>query len=71
VGDYPPPGVPPPPFGWRRKEPVWAFILIGLGILFLLQSLGVVSDIFHFTWPLLLIGAGVWLIISRTRGGSK
>jgi len=71
VGEYPPPGVPPPPFGWRRKEPIWAFILIGLGILFLLQSLGVVSNIFHFTWPLILIGVGVWLIISRTRGGTK
>jgi len=58
-----------------RREPVGAIVLIGLGILFLLAQL----DIFHgrllaFTWPLLLIALGVWLIVRRmddTQGGSK
>jgi len=57
--------------GWRRKEPVWAFVLIGLGVIFLLQSLGVVGHIFHYAWPVLLIGLGIWMIVSRTQGGSK
>lgn len=77
------PGVPPPPalgsaqwmtgFGHRR-EPVGAIILIALGLLFLLQSMGFVSHILHFAWPLFLIGLGVWMIVSRMghgQGGPK
>jgi hypothetical protein len=84
---YPDPNLPPippiPPVSpeywhplfWRRKEPVGAIILIGLGLLFLLGQL----DIFHgrlaeFAWPLMLIGVGVWLIVRRvgeSQGGSK
>ena len=63
-----------PPMGWRRREPVFAFVLIGLGIIFLLQSLGFVGHILHYLWPLMLIGLGVWLVIRRvgyTQGGSK
>jgi hypothetical protein len=60
---------------WRRKEPVGAVILIALGLLFLLGQL----DLFHgrlieFTWPLVLIGLGVWLVVRRindSQGGSK
>jgi hypothetical protein len=80
-GTYPPgyiPPVPPAPavrpFGYRGREPVWAFILIGLGIIFLLQSVHIFSHVFHYIWPILLIGAGVWLIVRRTgfkQGGSK
>ena len=63
------------PVYWRRKEPVGAIVLIGLGLLFLLAQL----DIFHgrlleFTWPLFLIGLGVWLIVRRlgeSQGGPK
>jgi hypothetical protein len=63
-----PPGVDPtiPPF--RRREPVGALVLIGLGVLFLLNSL----DIFHFDWfgrlwPLLIIAFGAFLFIRRSR----
>src|ERR1700739_167652 len=67
----PPPGsVMPPPGGsfHPRREPVGALILIGRGVLFLLNSM----DIFHFNWighlwPLLIIGFGVLLFIRRTR----
>ncbi len=59
--DYPP--VPPSPLG---NLPVRAIVLIALGILFLLQTMGFVSDIVSHSWPLLLIGLGVWLILSRT-----
>jgi TM2 domain-containing membrane protein YozV len=83
-GTYPPgyiPPVPPippippvPPYGWRRREPVWAVILIALGIIFLLQSLGVVEHMFHYAFPVLMIGLGVWLIVRRlgySQGGPK
>jgi hypothetical protein len=85
-GTYPPPpppppgpGIPPiapaPPTGWRRKEPIGAIVLIGLGVLFLLGQLDIFSDrIFAYFWPVLLIGLGVWLIIRRlgdSQGGSK
>jgi hypothetical protein len=73
----PPPYQAPftPPFCCGSREPVGAIVLIGLGILFLLAQL----DIFHgrllaFTWPLLLIALGVWLIVRRmddTQGGAK
>jgi len=79
VPGYTDPAIPPippvPPMHWRRSEPIGAIVLIGLGMLFLLGQL----DVFHgrlleFTWPLVLIGLGVWLMISRvgnTQGGSK
>jgi len=75
-GTYPPGYIPPvpPPYGWRRREPVWAVVLIALGIIFLLQSLGFVSHMFHYAFPVLMIGLGVWLIVRRlgyTQGGPK
>jgi hypothetical protein len=84
-GQYPPGYVPPippippdpmgpPPFGWRRREPVWAVVLILLGVIFLLKSLGFVGHLIHFAWPVLLIGLGVWLIVRRVgyfQGGPK
>ena len=70
--------VPPlglPPQMWRRKEPVGAVILIGLGLLFLLGQMDIFSDrMFEYAWPLLLIGLGVWLMIRRFgegQGGSR
>jgi len=72
-----PPGPPQywQPLCWRRGQPVFAILLIGLGLLFLLDQL----DIFNgrlkdFVWPLALIGLGVWLIVRRveeSQGGSK
>ena len=69
---YPDPTIPPPPpMYWKRKEPIGAIVLIGLGTLFLLGQL----DIFHgrlleFAWPFVLIGIGFWMMINRV-GGSK
>jgi hypothetical protein len=75
---YPPGAIPPippvPPYNWRRREPIFAFVLIGFGIIFLLQSLGFVSHLLHYIWPLMLIGMGAWLIVRRigyTQGGPK
>ena len=75
AGFVDPAAPPPPPVCWRRREPVGAIVLIGLGLLFLLGQL----DIFHgrlldFAWPLGLIALGVWLIVRRigeSQGGSK
>jgi hypothetical protein len=52
----------------RRREPVGALVLIGLGVLFLLNTL----DVFHFSWvkhfwPLLIIALGVALFYRRMR----
>lgn len=82
---YAPPGMPPippvppvppvPPLYWKRKEPVGAVILIGLGLLFLLGQLDLFSGrVFEFAWPLLLIGLGAWMIVRRfqdTQGGPR
>jgi hypothetical protein len=53
----------------RRREPVGAIVLIGLGLLFLFNTLGFFRFdwIGHF-WPLFVIGLGAWLLIRRTRG---
>jgi len=70
------PDVPPPPQAmWRRKEPIGAIVLIALGVLFLLGQMDEIGGmIFKFTWPLLLIGLGVWLVVRRmgeTPGGPR
>ena len=87
-GQYPPPygapgyidpnmpPVPPvPPAYWRRKEPIGAVVLIGLGLLFLLGQLDIFSGkLFDYFWPMLLIGLGVWLMMRRvgeTKGGPQ
>ena len=64
---------PPPPVGsgcyTGRDIPTGAIILIGLGILFLFGSLGLLhEDWVSHGWPLLIIGLGVWIIFRRTRG---
>jgi hypothetical protein len=49
---------------------VGAIVLIGLGVLFLLNQFGWWQ--FHWLgrmWPLILIGLGVWLFIRRFGGG--
>jgi hypothetical protein len=65
------PPVPPPQCGpgyYGRRTPVGAIVLIGLGVLFLLNTL----DVFHFDWigrlwPLLIIGFGAALFVRRSR----
>ena len=73
------PGVPPeppvPPVFWRRKEPIGAVILIGFGLLLLLNQMGLLAEhLFKFLWPLIFIALGVWLIFRRledTKGGQQ
>jgi len=77
----PQPPIPPDPSAyWRpmfagHRAPFGAVILIALGTLFLLGQL----DIFHgrlleYSWPVFLIGLGVWLVVRRlgeSQGGPK
>ena len=50
--------------GLRKGEPVGAFILIGLGVLFLFSNLGLIPHARNL-WPLVLIGMGVWIAYKR------
>jgi hypothetical protein len=70
-GMPPIPPIPPvPPVYWRRKEPIGAVILIGLGLLFLLGQLDIFNGrLWEFSWPLMLIALGVWLMIRRMGAG--
>ncbi|MBV8629420.1 MAG: B-box zinc finger protein [Silvibacterium sp.] len=66
-------GIPPvEPDPYRpvpRREPIGAIVLIGLGLLFLFNTLGIFGgEWLHHTWPILIIGLGAWLLIRRTRG---
>ncbi|MGA3045320.1 MAG: DUF5668 domain-containing protein [Terracidiphilus sp.] len=69
------PPLDPPPMYWRRKEPIGAIVLIALGLLFLLNQLNIFNGrLVEITWPLALIGLGVWLVVRRIgdpRGGTK
>ena len=61
-----PPMPPVPPLHWKRREPIGAIVLIGLGLLFLLGQLDIFNGrLWQFTWPLMLIALGVWLVIRR------
>ena len=75
-GFVPPAGAPGVPFApapgtfGNSGIPIGAVVLIGLGMLFLLSSLGIFRDEWlGRTWPLVLIGIGAWLVYRRTREG--
>jgi hypothetical protein len=68
VSGYPPtplaPHAPMPP--QRRSEPIGAIVLIVVGLLFLMSTLGVLDvDWIGRGWPVLLLLLGVWLLIRR------
>ncbi len=47
----------------------WGVLLIGLGVLFLLDNLGIVyfDEIISDYWPLILVAIGLKIIISATK----
>lgn len=54
-----------------RHSPAMAFILIGLGFVFLLDTMGILSiDEMTKFWPLFLIAVGVYMLYGRLRGQS-
>ena len=70
-----PPVPPVPPMFWKRKEPIGALILIGFGLILLLNQLGLLAE--HVIQVPLATGfyrLGVWLIVRRfedTKGGQQ
>jgi len=76
---FPDPAIPPvppvPPLFWRRKEPIGAVILIGFGLILLLNQMGYLAErVVHFLWPLVFIALGAWLIVRRvsdSKGGTQ
>lgn len=51
-----------------RKSFVGAYILIGLGVLFLLSNFGLLphlGSLFARWWPLILIAVGVGMLLRR------
>jgi hypothetical protein len=69
----PAPGIPPytgpvglEPFG--RRHPFGAVVLIVVGLVLLLHTLGIFEDEWiGRAWPLIIIGIGAWLLYRRTR----
>ena len=68
-GPYSPAGPPPSqrPYPGRRRSVVWPSILIGLGIILLLQNFGLLSwsmwaSLWRF-WPLILVLIGLELFL--------
>ncbi len=70
-----PPVPPVPPLHWRRKEPIGALILVGFGLILLLNQMGYLAErVVHFMWPLIFIAIGAWLIVRRfsdSKGGPQ
>jgi hypothetical protein len=55
--------VEPPPE--PSRIPTAAIVLIGLGVLFLLETVGFFDINAHRVWPFFLIGLGIWLFAVR------
>jgi hypothetical protein len=52
----------------EHKHPVGAVVLIIIGIVLLLQTLGVFEEEWiGRAWPVVIIGVGAWLLYHRTR----
>jgi hypothetical protein len=51
----------------KSKFEIGAYILIGLGIIFLLKNFGwLPRSLMAQWWPLILIIVGVWLLVRRS-----
>lgn len=52
--------------------PLWGGLLVAMGVLFLLENMGVfsVASVVRFWWPLILIGLGLYLILIRGKSRS-
>jgi hypothetical protein len=69
-GPYSPPvyGAPGPIEPAGHKHPVGAVVLIIIGMVLLLQTLGVFEEEWiGRVWPVAIIGVGAWLLYRRTR----
>jgi cell wall-active antibiotic response 4TMS protein YvqF len=48
----------------RRDNIFWGGALLLLGVLLLLQTEGIITNVFRYFWPLALILVGVWMILT-------
>jgi len=69
------PMYPYPPAPEPHRHPLGAIVLIGIGLLLLLHTLGVFEEEWiGRAWPVLIIGIGAWLLYRRShdvpRGGA-
>ncbi|HPW34446.1 MAG TPA: DUF5668 domain-containing protein [Candidatus Paceibacterota bacterium] len=49
---------------------VWGIILIVLGVVFLLENMGIFSGAaWEFIWPIVLVGIGVWMVMRNKKDG--
>jgi hypothetical protein len=65
VAGAPSPGGPSPDARYRSSVPTGAVILIGLGVVFLLHTVGVWEFGIDRFWPIILIAFGAWLFAKR------
>ncbi|MCX6081250.1 MAG: DUF5668 domain-containing protein [Chloroflexi bacterium] len=49
----------------RRGNVFWGLILIVLGVLFYLRTIGLIKDVFEWFWPVALILLGIWVLVGR------
>lgn len=57
----------PDDYAGRSKAPVGALILVGLGVLFLLNTMNLLNFDWGRFWPLILIAVGLWTLAKRNR----
>ena len=56
----------------RRSEFFWGTLLVLLGALFMLQTLGLLSgDVFSWFWPLFIIAIGAWILLGGLYSRSR
>jgi hypothetical protein len=52
----------------KQRHPFGAIVLIGIGLMLLLHTLGIFEDEWiRRAWPIIIIGVGAWLLYRRTR----
>jgi hypothetical protein len=52
----------------RRSRSFWAVVLIVVGVLLLLQQMGITLIAWGLIWPLVLIALGAWVLWGAARG---
>jgi len=59
---------PADPAAMERRRATFGYLLVALGVVFLLTNLGAFRIVrFDLIWPLVLVGAGVLLLAQRVR----
>lgn len=53
--------------GTDRRRSTAGWLLVALGVLFLISNLGLLRLEGRVVWPLVIVLAGVWLLVRRTR----